>query len=130
MLPYVDRSLIHFLVLSHARGRTFYILGTQIMTLVAFCRAQKKIASCIPRVLFFIIISGGGTFGTAATTGLLYQPQTIGVGDCGEIGEMKIGKGNRNTRGKNLPQRHFVHHTSHLTRTGFETGPPPSEASD
>jgi hypothetical protein len=35
----------------------------------------------------------GGTFGTAATTGLLYQPQMIGDGDCGEIGGMKIGKG-------------------------------------
>jgi hypothetical protein len=29
--------------------------------------------------------------GTAATTGLLYQPRMIGDGDCGEIGGMKIG---------------------------------------
>jgi hypothetical protein len=27
------------------------------------------------------------SFGTAATTGLLYQPQIIGDGDCGEIVE-------------------------------------------
>jgi hypothetical protein len=26
--------------------------------------------------------------------------------------------------GKNLPQRHFVHHKSHMTRLGFEPGPP------
>jgi hypothetical protein len=30
--------------------------------------------------------------GTAATTGLLYQPRMIGDGDCGEIGGMKIDK--------------------------------------
>jgi hypothetical protein len=45
----------------------------------------------------------GGTFGTAATTGLLYQPRMIGDGDCGKIGEMKIGKENRSTRRKPDP---------------------------
>jgi hypothetical protein len=42
---------------------------------------------------------------------------------------LKIGKGNRSTRRK-LPQRHFVHHKSHMTRRGFEPGPPRWEASD
>jgi hypothetical protein len=46
---------------------------------------------------------------TAATSGVLYQPQMIGEGDCGAIGGMEIGRGNRST-GENLPQRHFVHH--------------------
>jgi hypothetical protein len=45
----------------------------------------------------------GGTLGTAATTGLLYQPRMIGDGDCGEIGGMKIGRGNRSTRRKPAP---------------------------
>jgi hypothetical protein len=49
--------------------------------------------------------------------------------DDGECGGMKIGKGNRSTR-KNLPQRHFVHDKSHLTRHGREQGPPRLEASD
>jgi hypothetical protein len=34
-------------------------------------------------------------FITVAVTGLLYQPRMIGGGDCGEIGGMKIGRGNR-----------------------------------
>jgi hypothetical protein len=31
--------------------------------------------------------------------------------------------------GENLPQRHVVHHKSHVTRPGFEPGPPRWEAS-
>jgi hypothetical protein len=50
--------------------------------------------------LFFIIIHSGvrlSPLGMAVTTGLLYQPQMIYDGDCGEIGGMKIGRGNRST---------------------------------
>jgi hypothetical protein len=32
--------------------------------------------------------------------------------------------------GENLPQRHFVYHTSHMTRPGFEPGPQRWEARD
>jgi hypothetical protein len=54
---------------------------------------------------FFIIISGVrlSPVGTATTTGLLYQPQMIDDGDCGEIGGMKIVRGNRSTRRKPAP---------------------------
>jgi hypothetical protein len=31
---------------------------------------------------------------------------------------------------ENLPQRHFVHLKSHMTRPGLEPGPPQWEASD
>jgi hypothetical protein len=44
-----------------------------------------------------------GTLGSAATTGLLYQPRMIGDGDWGEIGGIKIGRGCRSTRKKPAP---------------------------
>jgi hypothetical protein len=52
-----------------------------------------------------IILSGVrlSPLGTAATTALFYQPRMIDNGDCGAIGEMKIGRGNRSTRIKPAP---------------------------
>jgi hypothetical protein len=44
--------------------------------------------------LSFLFNLCGGTLGTAATIGLLYQPRMMGNGDCEEIGGIKIGKGN------------------------------------
>jgi hypothetical protein len=41
--------------------------------------------------------------GTAATIGLLYQPQMIDDDDYGAVGGMRIGKGNRSTRRKPAP---------------------------
>jgi hypothetical protein len=57
----------------------------------------------LPVFFFFLNYEWGGTLGIAATTGLLYQPRMIGDGDCGEIGGMKIGKGNRSSRRKPAP---------------------------
>jgi hypothetical protein len=44
--------------------------------------------------------------GTAATTGLLYQPRMIGDGDCGEICRIKLA-GETEVLRENPPQRHF-----------------------
>jgi hypothetical protein len=55
----------------------------------------------------------GGTLGTAATTGLLYQPRMIGDGDCGKTGGMKVGRGNRSTGKKPAPAPHCPPQISH-----------------
>jgi hypothetical protein len=41
--------------------------------------------------------------GTAATTGLLYQPHMTDDSDCGAIDRMIIGRGTRSTRRKSAP---------------------------
>jgi hypothetical protein len=46
---------------------------------------------------------GLSPLGTVATSGLLYKPQMIDEDDCGAIGGMKIGRGNRSTRKKTCP---------------------------
>jgi hypothetical protein len=56
-----------------------------------------------PAVHFFILWDGTKSLGTAATFGLLYKPQMIDEGDCGAIGGMRIGRGNRSTRRKPAP---------------------------
>jgi hypothetical protein len=63
----------------------------------------KGTTVAVKTTLFFFLHLCCGTLGTAATTGLLYQPRMIGEGDCGEIGGMKIGRGYRNTRRKPAP---------------------------
>jgi hypothetical protein len=80
------------------------------------------------RVFFFNLC--GGILGTAATTGLLYRPRMIGDSDCGEIGGLKIGRGNRSTWRKPAPAPLLSTTKSHMTRPGFEPGPPRWGASD
>jgi hypothetical protein len=74
---------------------------------------------------FFSILNGVtlSPLGTVPTTGLLYQPQMIDDGDCGAIDGMKIDVGTE-VFGENLPQPHFVHHKSHMSRPRLEPRPP------
>jgi hypothetical protein len=67
-----------------------------------------------------------GPHGTAATN-RTFVP-VPGDYDERETGVM-IGRGTK-LLGENLPQRHFVHHKSYMTRPGFEPGPSRWEASD
>jgi hypothetical protein len=53
-----------------------------------------------PALIFIISGVGLSPLGTAATSGLLYKPQMIHEGDCGAVGGMLIGSGNRSTRRK------------------------------
>jgi hypothetical protein len=71
---------------------------------------------CVLNYLFllFIIPSGVRLFslGTAATTGLQYQPQMIDDDDCGAIGGMKIDRGNLST-GRKPAQAPLLSTTNH-----------------
>jgi hypothetical protein len=61
---------------------------------------------CIALFIFIFFIVGGvglSPLGTAATSGLLYKPQMIDEDDCGAIGGINIGRGNRSTRRKPAP---------------------------
>jgi hypothetical protein len=49
---------------------------------------------------YFFYWWGGTKSHSAANSGLLYKPQMIDEDDCGAIGGMKIGRGNRSTRRK------------------------------
>jgi hypothetical protein len=52
--------------------------------------------------VFFLVSLGGvrlSPLGTSSTVGLLYQPRMIDD-DCGAVGGMRIGRGNRSTRRK------------------------------
>jgi hypothetical protein len=62
----------------------------------------------------FFFLSGVGLTspGTAATSGLVIVEQLV---------EWRL-TGETEVLGENLPQRHFVHHKSHLTRPVSEHG--------
>jgi hypothetical protein len=82
--------------------------------------------------MFFLIrlVGGGSNWVHSARRpliGLLYLPRVIMMME--NLVEWRLA-GEIEVLGENLPQSHFVHHKSHLTRPGFEPGPPRWEDSD
>jgi hypothetical protein len=53
--------------------------------------------------IFILLVGWDYVPNTVATSGLLYKPQMIDEDDCGAIGGMNIGRGNRSTRRKPAP---------------------------
>jgi hypothetical protein len=87
---------------------------------VAYCHSEFAPESM--NLIIIISLVRLNPLGTAATTGLLNQPQMIDDGDCRAICGMKIGRGNRSTRRKPAPAPlcppHFLHdQTRARTRT-------------
>jgi hypothetical protein len=79
--------------------------------------------------LFFFILDCEA-IGTAATPGLLCQPRVIMNMIVEKQMECRLA-GKTEVLGENLPQRHFCpSQNTHMTRSGFEPGPPRWEAGD
>jgi hypothetical protein len=104
------RNIVQYISIQHAIHLISFIF-TARTSLFCFCEKLNEIHDTITYFSmnafarlcthFSYYYLWGGTFGTAATTGLLYQPHMIG--DCGEIDGMNIGRGNRSTRRKRAP---------------------------
>jgi hypothetical protein len=80
-------------------GSCAYILRAACIVTVIGAYSNKINRLLI--LLFYYFIMNG--VGTAATSGQLYNPHMIDEGDCGAIGGIKIGRGNRSTRRKLAP---------------------------
>jgi hypothetical protein len=67
------------------------------------------------RMNFFFLVSWGGVrLSPLGMSALVYQPRMIDDGDeCGAIGGMRIGKGNRSTRRKHAPVPLYPPQISH-----------------
>jgi hypothetical protein len=83
-----------------------------------------------PYKFFFFLILDCEATGTAATPGLLFQPRVIVKMIVEKQMECRLYRGNRTSRRKPAPAPLLSITKSHMTRPGFEPGPPRWEAND
>jgi hypothetical protein len=69
--------------------------------------SKRKTACFQIQTFFFFLVSLDGVkmspHGMSVTTGLLYQPRMTDDDECGAVGGMRIGRGDRSTRRKPAP---------------------------
>jgi hypothetical protein len=82
--------------------RWFHEIGLLIPHITVYQMILNICNYCSFNIVFLISWCGlrPSPLGTASITGLLHQPQMKDDGDCGAIGGMKIGRGNRSIRRK------------------------------
>jgi hypothetical protein len=87
-------------LLTNCGRASFFSRSNYALSFVVF---RDPTLCCFMQDGFFYYWGGTKSLRTAATSGLLYKPQMIDEADCGAIGGMKIGRGNRSTRRKPAP---------------------------
>jgi hypothetical protein len=104
--PWGSRSEILFFLPLNCCGHSSYVFqNSSWFSLHSLVTDRIESTVSNNSYVFFIIRSGVrlSPLGTAATTGLLYQPQMTDDGDCRATDGMKIDRGNRSTREKPAP---------------------------
>jgi hypothetical protein len=82
---FCDVSVLHFI--NHKKN---VFLGNFFKRLISFLPQNQDRGDGLFISFDFFFNLCGGILGTAASTGLLYQPRMIGEVDCGEIGGMNL----------------------------------------
>jgi hypothetical protein len=109
-----------------------YIMAQKSLNLLVKYRVKHVLNFFKPAEVFFLIIIVGVESNWVHSerrplNGLLYLPRVIMMME--NLVEWRLAE-ETEVLEENLPQRHFVHHKSHLTIPGLEPEPPRWEASD
>jgi hypothetical protein len=86
----------------------------RVVSMLLFLDLQKHFIHKTVGIFFKPLGVGWIHLARRPLIGLLYQPLMIDDDECGAVGGMRIGRGNRSTRRKPVPV-HFVHHKSHIS---------------
>jgi hypothetical protein len=106
-------------------SRVYCLLECEAVQTVRSPSSKKQAEFFASLALFYLVCEATGT---AATPGLLCQPRVIVKMIVEKQMECRFGRGNRSSWRKPAPAPLLSITKSHMTRPGFEPGPPPSLA--